>query len=107
MTFNQIETGLMKYIQNEIAAKAQGPMKFIIYTGTFLGTIRFEEMFNQYKDHPLIKSLGVIGENEEIDVETLYSAMKRAMETIGTFEYMGIKFNMSDVDSLYNYIRRG
>ena len=107
MTFNQVEVGIINYINNEIAIKAQGPMKFIIYTGMALGTPKLEEMFIQYKGHPIIKALGIIGEDDEIDIDKLYTAMKKAISKVDTFEYMGIRFNERDVDSLYNYIRKG
>lgn len=106
MKFHQVETGLMKYIQEEIAAKAPSHLKFIIYAGTFLGTVKFEDMFEQYKDHPLIKALGVIHEDGDIDVDTLYVAMKKAIDKMGTFDYMGITFDEEDVNSLYNHIKR-
>lgn len=107
MTFNQVEVGIVNYINNEIAIKAQGPMKFLIYTGMALGTPKLEEMFVQYKSHPMIKALGVIDESDDIDIDKLYSAMKKAISKVDTFEIWGIRFNERDVDSLYNYIRKG
>lgn len=106
MTYERVETGVIKYIQDEIANKAPGHIKFLIYAGTFLGTTKFETMFNELKDNVIIKSLGVIDEHDDIDIDSLYCAAKKSMEKVGTVEYMGIKFNEGDVDSLYNYIKR-
>ena len=106
MTFDRVETGMIKYIQEEIASKAPTYMKFLIYTGTFLGTAKFEHVFEKVKDNTIIQSLGVIDENNDIDIESLYDAARKAMSKVGSVEYMGIKFNEADVDSLYNYIKR-
>lgn len=105
MTYDRVETGVIKYIQEEIASKAPGHIKFLIYAGTFLGTTQFEAMFKDLKENVFIKSLGVIDENDDIDVESLYCAAKKAMEKVGTVEYMGIKFNVNDVESLYTHIK--
>ena len=106
MKLDKVEQGLIKYIQEEIANKAPTHMKFLIYTGTFLGTAKMECIFDKLKDHVIIQSLGVIDDNDEIDLETLYSAARKAMDKVGTVEYMGIRFNESDIDSLYSYIKR-
>lgn len=42
----------------------------------------------------------------EFDIDSLYDAARKAMSKVGSVEYMGIKFNEADVDSLYNYIKR-
>lgn len=106
MTFDRVKDGMMKYIQEEIANKAPTHMKFLIYTGTFLGTSKFECIFEKMKDNVIIQSLGVIDEDDNIDIESLYEAARKAMSKVGTVEYMGIRFNESDIDSLYTYIKR-
>jgi hypothetical protein len=106
MKLENVETGLMKYIQEEIAGKAPTHIKFLIYTGTFLGTSKMQTIFDTLKENIIVKSLGVIDEDDDIDLENLYCAAKKAMEKVGTVEYMGIRFNCTDVDSLYNYIKR-
>ena len=42
----------------------------------------------------------------EFDIDSLYDVARKAMSKVGSVEYMGIKFNEADVDSLYNYIKR-
>lgn len=106
MTFERVKDGMMKYIQEEIANKAPTHIKFLIYTGTFLGTAKFDCILEKLKDNIIIQTLGVIDEDDDIDIEALYEAAKKAMGKVGTVEYMGIRFNDSDVDCLYNHIKR-
>lgn len=107
MNLNQVENGIITYLQNEIAAKAPGPMKFIIYTGSYLGANSIHTILEQYLEHPMAKTLKIVSDDGDIDVDNLYTAMKQAINKIGSFEYLGIKFNEIDVDNLYSYIRRG
>jgi hypothetical protein len=106
MFFNQVKEGIIEYAQTEIINKAEGPMKFVLYTGVALLTPKLDEMYAQYKQHPVIKALGVIKENDEIDVPILYNAMKDAIKKLERFELMGVIFNEQDVDILYRNIMR-
>lgn len=107
MNISQIEIGLTNFINSEIASKAPGHIKFLIYTGMSLAAPKFELMFNQYKDHPIIQALEIIEPDGDIDVDNLYTAMKEAMKKMGRVEYMGIIFTEHDVDKLYEYLKRG
>lgn len=107
MFFKQVKEGLLNYIHNEIVNKAEGPMKFVIYTGVALFTPKLDEMFHQYKNHPVIKATGIIKDNDEIEMATLYRAMKDAIKKVERFEFMGIIFNEQDVDVLYRHIIQG
>lgn len=105
MIYAQVKEGILQYAQNEIINKAQGPAKFLLYTGLSLISPKLDEMYQQYKTNPLIKSLDIIKDNDEIDVDKLYTAMKNAINKVGKFEFMGVIFNSNDVDLLYNHIR--
>ena len=104
MFFNQVKEGILNYVQTEIVNKAEGPMKFVIYTSVALVSPKLDEMFEQYKNHPVVTALGIIKNNDEIDVEILYRAMKDSINKLGRFEFMGIIFSPQDVDLLYKHI---
>ena len=106
MFFSQVKEGLLNYIQNEIISKAEGPMKFVLYTGVALATPKLDEMYNQYKHNPVIKTLDIIKDNDEIDVQALHKAMRHAIVKMERFEFMGIIFNVNDVDNLFKYINQ-
>lgn len=106
MFFSQVKEGIIEYAQTEIINKAEGPMKFVLYTGIALLTPKLDEMYEQYKHNPVIKALGIVKDNDEIDMPVLYRAMKEAIRKVERFEYMGIIFNEQDVDILYRNIVR-
>ena len=103
MNINQIELGIMDFIQNEIASKATGLQKFLIYTGSFLGAGKMENLANKHQK--LLKDLGIMTTDGAIDLDILYSAAKKGIEKSGKFEYKGIIFDETDVDKLYQYIK--
>lgn len=105
MTYLNVKNGLLNYIHQEIIEKAQGTNKFLLCAGVALLTPKLDEMYHQYKEHPVIKALGVIHDNDHIDVDVLYDAMKHAINKVGKVELMGIIFNSSDIDSLYSHIK--
>ena len=107
MFYDQVKEGVLKYVQSEVINKAEGPMKFVLYTGVALATPKLDEMYKQYKHHPVIKALEIIKENDEIDTNALHIAMKQAISQVGRFEFMGIIFNAQDVDMLFKYINQG
>lgn len=103
MNINQIEMGTMDFIHNEIASKATGLQKFLIYTGSFLGAGMVENLINKHQK--ILKDLGIITTDGAVDIDILYSAAKKGIEKSGKFEYKGIIFDETDIDKLYQYIK--
>lgn len=105
MKLQEIEIGILDYVNNEIAPKANGLTKFLIYSGTALGTVKLENLIGKYK--PLMLQLGIMNTDGDIDIEALYQAAKTGIQNSGSFTAMGIIFDESDIDNLYKYIKEG
>lgn len=103
MKLADVELGAMNYIQQEIAAKATGFTKFLIYTGSFLGATKGEKLIAQHL--PFLQKMDLIDEEGNIDIESLYNAAKQGIKQSGSFEFKGIIFDENDIDKLYNYIK--
>lgn len=104
MKLADIELGTAEYIQQEIASKATGPLKFLIYTGTFLGASMLEKNVQKYSG--LLKQMEVLNDQGDIDIDKLYNAAKQGIQKSGSFEYKGIIFSENDIDKLYSFIKR-
>lgn len=102
MKLADIELGIMNYIHQEIAAKATGLTKFLIYTGSFLGAAKGEKLIAQYL--PILQNMDLIDAEGNIDIEALYNAAKQGIKQSGSFEFKGIIFDEKDIDKLYTYI---
>lgn len=109
MTVNQIMTGLTGYIDAEILPHLSGAKRY--GATVYLALVELNAM-NWIKDalnHPAVRMLGVV-DGENVDADKLHTAMSKAMHgeslkidipIIGTFS-----FNTSDVDKLFDYMRR-
>lgn len=101
VNFEQIETGVMTFIDREIGAKATGIKKFGVYF--IMPTVK--KTISNY----LLKFKGfmpdLFDENNNVDLDKFYNMAKEAIRKSGQFEFMGIIFNETDIDKLYSYIK--
>lgn len=103
---NQIQTGVINFIENEIAKKAVGLQKFATYFFTIAYADKVTTLITGLQDNPMIKPLGIFNENGNVDLDKLYNFAKGAIQKSGQFTVAGIIFNETDVDKLYEYIKR-
>lgn len=99
----QIQLGVTKFIENEIAIKATGVNKFMTYFALPIINKRISTYMHMYAEHDLTKDMFDI--NHNIDIDIVYNMAKSAVQKSGQFMLYGIVFNETDVDKLYNYIR--
>ena len=104
----QVQLGVEKYIENEIITKIVDWRKWVVGAGVSMALSRSTEIFNQIKDHPVVKAMGVIDDNDMIDIDKLHAEFaKQAQRGAITFDVplMGaLTLNAADVDKLYSYI---
>lgn len=104
VTLQQVERGIVNYIETEIANKAVGFQKFGIYFLMPQIPKKIESLFSKNKDNEMFKIY--LDENGNIDLDAIYNNSKQAIRKSGQFEMYGIIFNETDIDKIYNYIRR-
>ena len=103
VTLQQVEQGIIHYVEAEIAQKAVGPTKFMAYFILPQIPKKVEQLFSQYKDNALFKDY--LDENGNIHLDEVYNAAKTAIRKSGQIQMFGIIFNESDVDKLYSFIK--
>lgn len=107
----QVQMGIEKYIENEIITKIVDWRKWVVGAGASMALSRSTDIFNQIKDHPVVKAMGIIDENDMIDIDKLHAEFaKQAQRGAITFDVplMGaLTLNAADVDKLYSYIVGG
>ena len=111
VTYNQVVNGMTKYIDQEIINKIQGWQRWALGAGAGIMMTKGANMFNALKANPIIKMLDVIDENDMIDVDTIYTELrKQAEKGAATFDapMIGtITLTKDDVDKLYHLIKEG
>ena len=54
---------------------------------------------------PLVQSIGLMGENQTVDLESIYGAFKEKAQGKWPLEVLGFKVSESDLDNLYRCIK--
>lgn len=99
----EIKLGIAKYVDNEIASKATGFNKFMVYFAMPIINKKVESFVKSFSDNEMTSDF--FNENKQVDIDKVYNMAKDAIKKSGQFLYYGIMFNESDVDKLYASIR--
>lgn len=107
--FNTVLRGVSNYIDSEFINKIEGWQKWVIGAGSGLMLNNATSIFNQLKQNPLIASLGIIDNENKINVDLLYQEfIKQAQKSaiITNVPMLGpVTFNENDVQKLYECIK--
>ena len=111
ITYNKFITGLTEYIDVEIVGKLVGYPKWIFGTLVGVALSRAINIFNTLKENEMIKMLGIIDKENNIDIEVLYTELKKqAHKEAITFDVPmlgSLTLTETDVDKVYNYMKKG
>lgn len=109
----QVINGVMLFMDNHMIPKAEGNYKIILRTAKAAMMISPDKFWNIIKDNSLISMLGVIDENEYVDINLLADIL---IEGIGNeefnfaFKFLGNEYKIylskDDIHTLKNYIER-
>ena len=106
MTVNvdQIKKGVQSYYENEFCQKASGVDKFAAYFMLPSVPMLVQNKLEQFRATPY--SVGMIDADGLVDLDSVRDRAISAMQHCGSLEVMGFRLGESDVDKLYEAIRR-
>lgn len=109
-TITQIQNGLAKYIDEEVLSAMPGWQKWVFGAGATIALNNLPTTMDRLKNHEVVKMLGVIDTQGEVDVAKIYHGVKRqSAKGPITFEIPGMgtmTMSDADVDKIYNSILR-
>lgn len=111
VTMQQIEAGVANYLDTELLGKLDQKswQKVIVGSAISLVIKRYSSIGETYLAKPMFKELGIVDENQGIDIDLLRDVLKENVKDSG-FEVPDIPlvgtltFKKADIDSLYDYI---
>ena len=108
-TVNQIAAGVAHFYDAEVRPSISGAKAIVYGVAIGMAAARPENIIGKYK--PTLKMLGVMTDDESIDVNALGAELKNQMNKSGGNLSFDIgqdtfRFNASDVDRLMDYINR-
>ena len=92
------------FLEQELIPQSDGLRKVLLYMAIPVLGAQTPQMLDQYK--PAISALGAMTEDDMIDLDILYPRLKDAVHKAGKVPLMGIIFDESDVDKLYNIAKQ-
>lgn len=110
VSIDKIEQGVANYLDSELMPQLQnnGFEKIIIGTVASLLIRKTGTIIEGYKDNKLVKMLGIMDDNGNVDVDTLMEEVKKNMPKEGVkidVPVIGmLTFHKEDVDKLYDYV---
>lgn len=106
---NQIKAGLGDYINQHMMPKLDSKRQFLLGMAYGLCAGRMDAIIGAAKQSAAARTLGVVCENGDIDLDALYTAANAQMQQQGKLSFdipfMGtFAFNADDLRDLYNAI---
>lgn len=101
---DQIRIGTRKYVENEIAYKANGLTKFMIYFALPSIDNSVVNYVNKMRDNDLFSDMF---EDGNMCLDKVYDRAIFAVDKSGKvlLEKFGISLDRSDIEKLYSYVR--
>jgi hypothetical protein len=103
---DQIRVGVKKYIEYELAQKATGTTKFIIYFIMPALDKKIVDYINKIQSNEMLGDM--FDENKNVCLDKVYDRAIYAIEKSGNkilLDKYGISLDRSDVEKIYSYIR--
>lgn len=112
VNMNQIKAGLGDYIEAVMLPRMDSKRKFVTGMAYILIASKMDQVIPAIAALPAIKMLGVIDQDGNVDIDSLYKAAKAQIERQGELEISikmlgDFKFRAADIDELYRYILNG
>jgi len=108
VNYAQVQQGFAQFLDNEIVSHLTGWQRWTLGALGGMAIARTTNLFGELKKNPIVAMLGVIRDDDMIDIDALYREFKRqAQMSPATFAVPGIgtlTLREEDVDKLYSYI---
>ena len=109
VSYSQVVSGISKFMDQEIINKIQGWQRWALGTGAGIFLSKSGEIFTRLKENSIVKMLGLIDENGMIDVDTIYSELRKQADKgaiVAEIPMLGkITLTKDDVEKLYACIK--
>ena len=108
----QFMNGILTYIDKEVIPVLPTAGKWGIGTVVLLVTDKYSRLFDEITSNPIIKSIGIVDTDGNVDVERLSEALKISADKYGKMTLSipiigNLTFTSSDVEKVKHYINGG
>ncbi len=110
VSYDKVQAGIARYLDTELVTKLDNDsvQKVIVGVVISLYIKKFSDLIMMAKDNKVVKTLGIVDDKGNIDVDTLKDEIERQIPDSGLkvdIPMVGLMtFHKSDVQTLYKYI---
>lgn len=104
ISLSKISQVLPEFVDTRLIPSAPSTMKWILGGSIFLILHRADAILGQYL--PMLKQVGLVDEDQKLDIELAKGFINSAFDKSGTVEYLGFKFDKSDGEALVNLLEK-
>lgn len=111
VSIEKIEQGVANYLDKELMPQLNNNdwERVVVGTAVSLAIRKSGTIVAGYKDHKVVKMLGIMDEKGDVDLETLVPELKKNIPQSGfkvDVPVIGtLTFHKEDVDKLYEFIK--
>lgn len=110
VTKNQVMTGLINYIDNEVIEHLEVGGKWLLGAGVILLSKNIEQSIDTISKNDFLVQLGIVNSDGDFDVEKLSSCFQESAQKYGKLEInlpiIGeMRFSADDIRLLEKYMR--
>lgn len=104
ISLSKISQVLPEFVDTRLMPSAPSTMKWLLGGSTFLILHQADTLIGKYL--PMLKQVGIVDENNKVDIEVASGFINSAFDKSGTVEYLGFKFDKSDGEALINIMEK-
>ena len=103
-SLSKISQVLPEFVDTRLMPSAPSTMKWILGGSTFLILHQADTLIGKYLS--VLKQVGIVDENNKVDIEVAKGFINSTFDKSGTVEYLGFKFDKSDGEALINIMEK-
>ena len=105
----QVQRGAQRFVENDLIPKVPGWQGVIMGAAAGIALSKAGDMIKSLGDIPIVKMLGVIDENDGIDIDILRDEFIKQVRRVGSIKIdlsplSIVSLGEADINRLYEYI---
>lgn len=103
ISLSKLQKIIPEFVDNRLMPSAPSHIKWLLGGSTFLALHKTGDLIEKYS--PLLKSLGILSEDNKIILDTVEPFINNAFSKSGKVEYFGFTFDKADGEYLIELLK--
>lgn len=104
ISLNKIQNVLPEFVDTRIMPNVSAASKWLAGGGTFLILRQSDTLIDKHA--PALKQIGLVNENNQLDIELFKGFLNSAFDKAGEVDFMGFTFDRHDGEALIGIMEK-